>query len=60
MALKFKLINEEKNLGVWISVGDLLDLAKICKHRNARLYKKLISDIEYLDGQNYDKKVMEK
>ena len=59
---EFKLINEKRNVGVWLSVQDLINLAKICKDRNTKYYNRLIEDIEFLTGEklNIDKYILDK
>ncbi len=51
---KFKLISQNESLGVWIYERQFLQIIKISYDRNKKLFKKLVSDYEYLTGVKFE------
>jgi hypothetical protein len=58
MASKYKLLSDDEKNGVWWNEIDYINLIKICQVRNTKLYKKLISDYEYLEGKKFDESLI--
>lgn len=52
---EFKLLNEKRNVGVWVTETQLLDLIKITYKRHMKYHKKLIDWYEYLTGEKFKK-----
>lgn len=50
---KYRLINENKNKGVWLNTQDLIQLIKLCDKRNATYKKKLVEMYEFLEEETF-------
>ena len=53
---QYKLVNEDKKVGVWLSEDDLVHIIEIVGSRSAKYKKKLIDIYEYLEDKKYTKK----
>ncbi|MHA1381438.1 MAG: hypothetical protein ACTSRG_23975 [Candidatus Helarchaeota archaeon] len=51
MEREYKLILEKNNKGIFLNEDEFLKIIKICENRNTSLFKKLVSDWEYLTGE---------
>lgn len=58
MMKQYKLINQEETKGVWVDERIIIDLIKICKHRNKILFIKLIEWYEYLENKTFDENLI--
>lgn len=55
---KYKIINEEKKVGTWITSYDLINLIKIVGNRNTKYKKRLIQIYEYLEDEKFDEDLL--
>lgn len=56
----YSIITEDKSKGVNIDELDFIKIIQICYNRNTKLFKKLVSDYEYLEGKKFDYKLIGK
>ena len=54
MGNRYKILTEDEKKGDWLDRADLMELMKICYHRNLKMYKLLKSMYEYLEDEKFD------
>lgn len=57
---RYKIINEQKKIGVWFDTSDLIQLIKLCDKRNQTYKKKLIDIYEKLEEQKFNEEWIKK
>ncbi|MHA1381173.1 MAG: hypothetical protein ACTSRG_22625, partial [Candidatus Helarchaeota archaeon] len=54
MSENYELVLKSKNKGVYITPEEFLKIIKVCENRNTQLFKKLVSDWEYLNEEKFN------
>lgn len=54
----YKIVTKDEKRGVWLSEEDLITLIRMCKVRNNKMYKVLITHYEFLEEKKFNHKTM--
>jgi len=55
---KYKLLTPDEKKGAWWSRDDYLGLMRVCRTRSDKLYRKLVEDYEFLEGEKFDESLI--